>query len=200
MRLDHEQSPTGPPSGPSTGPQSGRRVTVKEAAHILGTTVEGVRARIKRGTLAKEKDSDGNVYVLLEGISTDQTHPDADQTADRTGGQTGPDPDQTLDDLLLVETLREEVALLRTELEDWKEVVATRDKELEARTEELKRRDLVVAQMNATISELARRLPELEAASEASESPETASSTVEGVETPLAAEKRSWLARFFGLQ
>jgi hypothetical protein len=150
--------------------------------------------------LAKEKDSDGNVCVLLEGISTDQTHPDADRTTDRTGDQTGPDPDQTLDDLLLVETLREEVALLRTELEDWKEVVATRDKELEARTEELKRRDLVVAQMNATISELARPLPELYAPSEPSESSESASETP-GQErfSPPAQEKRSWLARFFGL-
>jgi hypothetical protein len=52
---------------------------------------------------------------------------------------------------------------------------------------------------DAIIMTMAQRIPELEPASEAPESPETASSTVEGVETPLAAEKRSWLARFFGL-
>jgi hypothetical protein len=197
MRLDHEQSPTGPPSGPP----SGRRVPVKEAAQILGTTVEGIRARIKRGTLAKEKDSDGNVYVLLEGIPSDQTHPDADRTTDWTGDQTGPDPDQTLDDLLLVETLREEVALLRTELEDWKGVVSTRDRELEARTEELKRRDLVVAQMNATISELARRLPELEPARETSESSVSASEAPGSSSTPSdeGQPQRSFWRRFFGL-
>jgi hypothetical protein len=195
MPLDHEQSPT----GLSTGPPSGRRVPVKEAARILGTTVEGVRARIKRGTLAKEKDADGTVYVLLEGIPSDQPHPDADRTTDWAGDRTGLDPDQTLDDLLLVETLREEVALLRTELEDWKEVVSTRDRELEARTEELKRRDLVVAQMNATISELARRLPELGAPSEPSEAPETPGEGAGGSPIPPDEDHRSWWRRFFGL-
>src|SRR5919199_6176419 len=74
------------------------------------------------------------------------------------------------------------------------------DRELEARIEELKRRDLVVAQMNATISELARPLPELYAPSEPSESSESASETPgSSAFSPPAQEKRSWLARFFGL-
>jgi hypothetical protein len=50
-----------------------RRITVAEAADILGTTVEGVRGRIKRGNLDSVKES-GTVYVLLApGQSTDRT-------------------------------------------------------------------------------------------------------------------------------
>ena len=71
--------------------------------------------------------------------------------------------------------------------------------ELRDRKEEMQRRDMLIAQMNGTIAELTRRLPELEAPSELREEPETASGSTEGAETPLAAEKRSWLKRFFGL-
>src|ERR687886_2445791 len=48
---------------------------------------------------------------------------------------------------------------------------------------ELERKDTILMTM-------ARRIPELEPASEASESPETASAGAEGVEAPLQAEKR----------
>jgi DNA-directed RNA polymerase specialized sigma24 family protein len=37
---------------------------VQEAAEILGTTVEGVRSRIKRGSLESMR-VEGTVYVLL---------------------------------------------------------------------------------------------------------------------------------------
>src|SRR5687768_1507843 len=46
-----------------------RRVTVSEAADILGITAEAVRTRIKRGRLDSVKDPPkpgGTVYVLLE--------------------------------------------------------------------------------------------------------------------------------------
>ena len=53
---------------------------------------------------------------------------------------------------------------------------------------------------DAIIMTMAQRIPELEPSPEAAESPETAAPTAEGVvETPLAAEKRSWIKRFFGL-
>jgi len=57
---------------------------------------------------------------------------------------------------------------------------------------ELERKDAILLTM-------AQRIPELEPASEAPESPETAAAAAEGLETPLAAEKRSFLRRFFGL-
>ena len=56
---------------------------------------------------------------------------------------------------------------------------------------ELERKDAILMTM-------ARRIPELEPASEASESPETASAGAEGVEAPLQAEKRPWWRRMFG--
>jgi hypothetical protein len=58
-----------------------RHVTVAEAAQVLDLSVEAVRGRIKRDTLAHEKASDGTVYVLLD---VDQSQPVADQPTDRT--------------------------------------------------------------------------------------------------------------------
>src|ERR671920_1039812 len=101
-----------------------RRVTVAEASEILGITAEAVRTRIKRGKLDSVKeppDRTGTVYVLLE---ADQTGPNIDPTLQ---GQ-----DQTSDQTELVETLREQVAYLQG-------VIATRDRELEQRTEEIRR-------------------------------------------------------------
>ncbi len=40
---------------------------VKQAAEMLGISSEGIRQRIRRGTLGSEKDTDGRVYVFLEG-------------------------------------------------------------------------------------------------------------------------------------
>src|SRR5215204_3613037 len=105
-----------------------RRVTVAEAAEILGITAEAVRTRIKRGKLDAVKeppDRTGTVYVLLE---ADQTGPNIDPTLqgqDQTFDQTRPDK-------ALVEALREQVAYLQG-------VIATRDRELEQRVEEVAR-------------------------------------------------------------
>ena len=61
------------------GQPTKRLLTVHEAADALGLTVEAVRSRIKRGTLQKEKDDDGTVYVVVENgggrPSTDQARP-----------------------------------------------------------------------------------------------------------------------------
>ena len=49
-----------------------QRVTVPEAADLLGITVEAVRMRIKRGTLRSERQA-GRVFVLLgQGQPTEQ--------------------------------------------------------------------------------------------------------------------------------
>jgi hypothetical protein len=84
--------------GEDRTPTRRRRYTVLEAAGVLGVTVEAVRGRIKRGTLAHEKGEDGTVYVLL---NTDQAQPVGDQTANQT---------------LLVVRLENEVQFLREEL------------------------------------------------------------------------------------
>jgi hypothetical protein len=136
-------------------PQTSRqRVTVAQAAEILGVTVEAIRGRIKRGTLKHERHS-GTVYVLLEADqSTNRTRPDTDQTADRLQS----------DSTALISAKDETIATLRDQLE------AERQAHAEAR------RLLMAA--------LERIPPQLEAPSEARESPET----VEG--TPDRAEPR----------
>jgi hypothetical protein len=79
-----------------------RRLTVPEAAAELGTTSEGVRSRIKRGTIETERDS-GRVWVILEGATPRQ---DAAPTGDRAG-----------DRAELVDELRDRVRFLEGELE-----------------------------------------------------------------------------------
>ena len=129
-----------------------RRVPVAEAAEILGITAEAVRTRIKRGRLQSVKeppDRTGTVYVLLQG---DQTGPNTDpssQSQDQTADQT-----ERRDEL--VAALREQVAYLQG-------VVATRDRELEQRTEEIRRRDQALEREQQLTAMFATRLGELEA-------------------------------------
>ncbi len=59
-----------------------QRVTVPEAAELLGITVEAARMRIKRGTLRSERRA-GRVFVLLgSGRPTERTEPTEDRTAE----------------------------------------------------------------------------------------------------------------------
>jgi hypothetical protein len=154
--------------------QDRRRVTVAQAAEILGITAEAVRTRIKRGKLDSVKDPPGRtgtVYVLLE---ADQTGPNVDPTPqgqDQTEGQSRQDE-------RLIETLREQVAYLQG-------VVATRDRELEQRAEEIRRRDAALEREQQLTAMFADRLRELEAPREPREAPETVE------EAPDRAEPRS---------
>jgi excisionase family DNA binding protein len=54
-----------------------RRLTVQEAADVLGTSVDAVRMRVRRGSLESEKDPDGRVYVWVDGDSS-ETKPGLD--------------------------------------------------------------------------------------------------------------------------
>jgi hypothetical protein len=172
-------------------PPINRRFNVHEAASILGITPEAVRARIQRGTLTKEKDADGAVYVRL---NADQLQPSGDETnsgsrsdADQTDAESSSEPA----DPALVEALQERIEYLT-------KIIDTRD-------EEIRRRDTI-------IMTLSQRIPELEAPA----SPDQASwHSLEPRESPVAAseesgngttaeeyqegsqERRSWLYRFF---
>ncbi len=78
-----------------------------------------------------------------------------------------------------------------------------RDRVRDALIDELrKQNDFLRAELerkDAILLTMAQRIPELEPAAEAPESPETAAAAGEGVETPLAAQNPSWLKRFFGI-
>ncbi len=117
-----------------------QRFTVPVAAEMLGISPEAVRARMHRGTLPKEKGDDGTVYVRLD---ADRTRPNGDGADDKTADQTP-----------MVAVLREQVTYLREQL----------DREREARTEERRRQDTIIAQLAQANAALSARVPELPAA------------------------------------
>src|SRR5215212_8934195 len=48
-----------------------QRLTVQEAAEVLGTSVDAVRMRVRRGSLESEKDHDGRVHVWVHDDSSE---------------------------------------------------------------------------------------------------------------------------------
>ena len=153
-----------------------------QAAARLGRTEAAIRGRIKRRTLRSERES-GTVYVLLE----------ADEASINRDEPNGESTDQ----YERVEDLREQVAYLREQL----------DREREARTEERRRHDTIIAQLSAATAEQARTIRAIEApASE--EVPEAAETVEQGPEQApprpdapgpqTSVERRSWWRRLFG--
>lgn len=76
-----------------------RRLTVQEAAEVLGTSVDAVRMRARRGSLDSEKEPDGRVYVWVDGGSS--------QTKPRLDGES----------TTLISAKDETIAVLREQLE-----------------------------------------------------------------------------------
>jgi chromosome segregation ATPase len=186
----------GPDQSPTHHTPNRRLLTVHEAATALNLTVEAVRSRIKRGTLAKEKSQDGTVYVVLNSanrpdqarLGDDQSRQGDDQAVDQSTAQS-----------LLIERLENEIGYLRQEVEDWKEEARQKveylQRELEVRNEELRRKDTI-------IMSLTQRIPELEPAqdtlSESRESVVTATEESQGKgQVPRDAETPSWWRRIF---
>jgi len=81
------------------------RVTVTDAAALLGTTEGALRKRIARGTLPHERDAEGRVWVLL----------DAGTQREDTGQPGGQDSSG------LVDELRDRVAYLERQVEEERE-------------------------------------------------------------------------------
>ena len=147
------------------------RLTVAQAATSLGITEGAVRSRIKRGTLPTTKEG-GTVFVLL--------------------GDGTPPPNQTTnagepsDQSELIASLQDQVRYLREQL----------DTEREARTEERRRHDTVVAQLTS-------KIPAIEASQEATDAAEAAEEqgrgqprpATEGAQEPV---QRPWWRRVFG--
>jgi hypothetical protein len=162
------------------------RVTVAEAARLLGMSAEAVRMRVKRGSLNSVKIK-GTVYVILD---AEQTRPNTDQTGGDSNVASERTDEQKGDRTALVDVLRSEVEFLREELKRREEVHA----------KESRRKDTIIAQ-------LAQRIPELESPAEPRESPEVSSEEPGRGATPdehqkpsgAAQRKRSWWREFFGL-
>jgi septal ring factor EnvC (AmiA/AmiB activator) len=147
-----------------------QRVTVGEAARLLGITPEAVRARLYRGTLEREEGEDGTVYVRLY---ADQLQPHGEQSGDYAGESSA-----------LISSLEARIASLETQLDE----ANARERRAEERDRE-NRRLLAAA--------LERIPPQLEAPSEPRESPETATET-ERVDSPTTEQPTPWWRRLFG--
>ena len=170
MQSDADQKPTD------------HRLTVFEAAEVLGISPEAVRARIKRGTLRKDKGPDGIVYVHLDAVPPRQ---DGDET------ESSSRPDASL-----VEVLREQVDALRLDLEGWK-------KEAEDWKDEARRKDTIIMSLTQRIPELPSAAPQEApgapqadaAASEEGREGGQERGAQEGHDSPQ--RRRSGLMRFF---
>ncbi len=150
------------------------RLTVAQAAVSLGITEGAVRSRIKRGTLPTAKEG-AAVFVLLDdGTSRANQPPNVGAPGDQSE---------------LIASLHDQVSYLRGQL----------DAEREARTEERRRHDTVMAQLTS-------KFPAMEAPREARESPQTAEEEAERVrprsatEGPHAETSRRWWRRIFGVR
>jgi hypothetical protein len=152
---------------------------VQEAAEVLGTSVDAVRMRARRGNLEAEKEPDGRVYVWVDGDSS-ETKPGLDGEYNALISA----KDET------IEELRDRARYLERQL----------DQEREARTEERRRHDTLLAQ-------LMQRIPELEAPREHRDGRETATAEPDREEPRPAtdgiqegSEPRSWWRRWFGFE
>jgi len=150
----------------------GQRYTVQEAAEVLGTSVDAVRGRIRRGTLDSLK-VDGVVYVLLD--STNQ-----ERQSDKTTTDADEKRQETVDQSELVAELRGQIDWLRREVE---------------------RKDTILMQMAQRIPELepAREEPREPREVPVSSSEETDRGKVDQ-EQQEPTQRRSWWRQFFGLQ
>jgi hypothetical protein len=123
------------------GHTSSNRVSVYQAAEIMGVTVDAIRKRVSRGTISHERDEDGRVWVVLD---TDQDAASKVRDADQP---------QSASDALISE-MRNRIAFLEQEMEAWRE--------------ESRRKDTII--MNMTEAMKALNPPAPEASSEARES------------------------------
>ena len=140
--------------------------TVPEAAKILGVGTDAIRKRVARGTIESELIGDRR-YVYLSD----------------TGHDEGRDEGHDAASPALVEELRDRVRSLESMLAE----------ERQARTEEQRRHDTLMAQ-------LMQRIPELEPAERPPESPETPTEEAERPATGGTQEgaQRPWWRRLFG--
>ena len=181
---------------PDTNVYSSVRMTVQEAAAALGITVEAVRGRMHRGKYGREKAEDGRVYVVL---TPDQLANVGERSDEHSEERSAHVRERSGGSSELVEELRDHVAFLRAELEARNEEIHRREEE---HREEARRKDTIIAQ-------LAQRIPELEAPRESPPEPREASETVseeseKGTlpeqQQPSPRRERSWWREFFGLE
>jgi excisionase family DNA binding protein len=153
------------------GHSSGQRASVREAAELLGTTVDAIRKRVQRGTIPYEKDFDGRVWIVLDAVQ--------DTTGSRQDtGQPQSDPSA------LISAKDETIAALRDQLE------AERQAHAEARR-------LLMAALERIPPQLEAPSEASEAAEAAEEQQGRGEPHTDGVESQEGTE-RTWWRRVLG--
>ncbi len=144
------------------------RVTVEEAARLLGIEKQSVKKRIQRGKLRFDKDASGTTWVYVDTSETVQ-----DQSRDQS--DTGMDA--------LVEELRRQNEYLRSQL----------DQEREANRENRR----LLAGLIERVPELEAPREPSEASEPVQEEPERAEPR-SGTEGPQRGAQRPWWRRVLG--
>ena len=144
-------------SDDKVGSGGGVRFTIPQAAEILGVKEDTIRKRIQRKTLQSIK-GEHRVHVIIPADEYRRARErvkeaSEDASGDKSQDVPGPSQDTRGE---LAESLREQVAYLQG-------VIATRDKELAQRAEEIRRRDAALEREQQLAAMFADRLRELEA-------------------------------------
>ena len=147
------------------------RVTVEQAAHILGIKEESVRKRVSRGTLRSEKDEDGRLLVYVDGARTVRGgYADGSVTAEADGAAA---------------ELRDRVRYLERQVEE----------EREAR----RRADMLLARLVERVPELEAPESRQEDSEQPTQGAAGVGGYPAGDTGPQeGAERVSWWRRFFG--
>ena len=161
--------------------QSTERLSVAEAARVLGVTRDAIHKRINRGSIEHEKGEDGRFYVYVD-ISSSELDTSTDESKDKS-----------------------KVETLERLLENQQDRISFLERELERRGDETERLHQIVAGLTRATAELSARLPELEAPSEppgapeiVTEKPQEPEETRPGTgEAQEPVERRSWWQRMF---
>ena len=185
MRPTVDQTNVQPTTDQPTSETTDQRVTVADAALLLGISEDAVRSRLRRGTLRRKTGGDGTVFVVLgtDRPASNQRPTDDRLTNQQNDRQTAGQPidghvdrrggSETYRDEL-VEALRDEVAHLRDQL----------DRERDAS-----------AELRRIVAGLVQRVPELEAAPEPRNAPKTVSEGTANSYVLSEPERGSWLRR-----
>lgn len=150
-------------------------MSVREAAQLLGISSDGVRMRIKRGSMESERDEEGHIWVWADTPS---------QEPNSSGEHNSVE----------VESLREQVTYLRS-------VIDQRDEELQRAHQLLGESLSQLRALNAPAREAPQDIEESQPSEESlqrEESSDEARTPTEDTGEPQTASQRPWWKRIFG--
>jgi len=150
-----------------------KRVTIREAAILLGVSEGAVRKRVDRGTLTHDKGEDGRVYVYLSNKErpSDNGVPGGDDN--------GVDASTPHESSPLISEMRSRIDFLE---------------------DELRRKDMILMNMTETMKAITAPPEPREGSVTGSEDSTRGDVPSEHQEEPLREERPSWWRKFLGFE